>query len=293
MAQKFGRKYSPRGASQATGPGAQSQGLGRKRPARAGFKSNLLFLLPFLFVWKAFRGEPSDLILGLVVFAAMIAGAWMTREGLIAEEAYMARRIARRPALPRKILGAVLTGVGLGAGAMMADQQIVIAALLGLIGAGLHLGAFGLDPLSDKGTEGIDSFQTDRVARAVEDAEKYLTGMKEAIQRTRDRGLEARVDQFVATARDLFRTVENDPRDLTAARKYLGVYLMGARDATVKFAELYARKDEPGIRADYEALLADLETTFASRTTAMLSNDHSDLNVEIEVLRERLDFENR
>ena len=79
----------------------------------------------------------------------------------------------------------------------------------------------------------------------------------------RDRTLEARVDRFAATARTLFRTVEGDPRDLTAARKYIWrVYLMGARDATVKFADLYAQTRDAKARADYEALLTDLETTF-------------------------------
>ncbi len=47
----------------------------------------------------------------------------------------------------------------------------------------------------------------------------------------------------------LFRTVEGDPRDLTAARKYLSVYLMGARDATVKFADLYAQNRNTKARA--------------------------------------------
>ena len=69
---------------------------------------------------------------------------------------------------------------------------------------------------------------------------------------------------FAATARGLFRTIEGDPGDLTAARKYLSVYLMGARDATVKFADHYAQTRDAAARADYEALLTDLETTFAA-----------------------------
>jgi 5-bromo-4-chloroindolyl phosphate hydrolysis protein len=92
----------------------------------------------------------------------------------------------------------------------------------------------------------------------------------------------------VAIARGLFRQVENDPGDLTAARKFLTVYLRGARDATVKFADAYAQARDAKVRTDYEALLGDLETTFAERTKALLANDHTDLNVEIEVLRERL-----
>ncbi|MFN3822641.1 MAG: 5-bromo-4-chloroindolyl phosphate hydrolysis family protein [Pseudorhodobacter sp.] len=294
MAQRFGGKYSPDGSSKGPSEAPPAKGgFEAKRPSLVGMRSNLLFLLPFLFVWKAFRGDPGDLILGLGTFAALLAGAWMTREGLLAQEAYEARRIARRPAIPRKIFGAVLTGVGLGLGAAMADQGLFIAGAFGLIGAGLHLGAFGLDPLSDKGAEGVDQFQTNRVARAVDEAERHLAAMRDAILRTRDRGLEARVDRFTTTARALFRSVESDPRDLTAARKYLGVYLQGARDATVKFVDLYAADRKPALRADYEALLDDLETTFARRTTDLLSNDHSDLNVEIEVLRERLEFENR
>ena len=44
-------------------------------------------------------------------------------------------------------------------------------------------------------------------------------------------------------------------------------------------------------RADYEALLTDLEQNFAARTQKLLLDDRSDLTVEIEVLRERLDRE--
>ena len=96
------------------------------------------------------------------------------------------------------------------------------------------------------------------------------------------------LDRFIATARDMFRTVEDDPRDLTSARKYLGVYLLGARDATAKFADLYARTRDEAARTDYEKLLDDLEANFTARTELLLTDNRSDLDVEIEVLRERL-----
>jgi hypothetical protein len=115
--------------------------------------------------------------------------------------------------------------------------------------------------------------------------------MKDAILRAGDRQLETRVARFADTARQLFRTVEADPGDLTSARKFLSVYLLGARDATVKFADLYAQNRSTQARADYEALLDDLETTFASRTTALLAGGHTDLDVEISVLRDRLKYE--
>ena len=92
----------------------------------------------------------------------------------------------------------------------------------------------------------------------------------------------------VATVRDMMRTVEEDPRDITAARKYLSVYLQGARDATVKFVDLYGRTRDKQVRADYVTLLDDLETNFAAKTEKLLQDDRSDLDIEIEVLRERL-----
>ncbi|MDT8856687.1 5-bromo-4-chloroindolyl phosphate hydrolysis family protein [Paracoccaceae bacterium Fryx2] len=287
MAQRFGGKYSRDGKSPQPGGPAPGAFTGKRRSA-AGLRSNLLFFVPFVFLFSAFRSDPAGLVLGLAAAGLMILAAWLTREGILAQEAWEARRVARRPAFPRKIAGSVLMGAGLVAGGLMAGQGIVFPLLFGLIGAALHLFAFGPDPLRDKGMEGIDTFQTDRVARAVDEAEKHLTAMRAAILRAGDRQMEARVDRFAATARTLFRSVEGDPGDLTAARKYLGVYLMGARDATVKFADLYPRHRDPLVRAKYDALLTDLETNFAARTTALLSNDRTNLDVEIEVLRERL-----
>ena len=293
MAQRFGGPYSPGGDPTRAGPAAPGQsGFGGKRPSRVGLRANLLLVLPLLFVLKGFAGGPSALILGVAAFALTLLGAFLTREGIRAHEAYAARDVARRPAIPRKIFAAVAIGLGLGAGALMSGQAAVIAALLGLLGAGLHLAAFGLDPMRDKGAE-ADRYQTDRVARAVEEAERMLAETREAIARTRDRALTDRVDRFAATARTMFRSVERDPRDLGAARRYLSVYLTGARDdATVKFADLQARRPDPGARAEYEALLTDLETNFASRTEALLSDDRIDLDVEVSVLRERLRRDN-
>jgi hypothetical protein len=228
---------------------------------------------------------------GLSAGGALILAAWLTREGIKAETEYNTRTLARRPALPRKLFGAAITGIALFLGGMTAGIGLIYPVLFALVGVGLHLGAFGLDPMRDKGMEGIDAFQTGRVAHAVEEGEAYLAGMTDAILRAGDRSLEKRVDQFTAQARKLFRTIEADPGDLTAARKYMSVYLMGARDATIKFADHYAQTRDASARADYEALLTDLETTFAEKSTAFLSNNRTDLDVEISVLRDRLKFD--
>jgi len=284
MAQRYGGKFSP------TPPPDDGQRpvFQAKRRSRACGRVNFLFFAPVIFAFKAFTGPPAALGWNLAALALLIAAAWLTREGLLAQEAYEARKVARRPAVPRKIFGSVLTGAGLFAGGMVAAPGLAAPVLFGIIGTVLHALAFGPDPLHDKGTEGIDRFQSDRVARVVDEGETYLRGMKDAILRAHDRALEARVNRFSETARALFRTIEGDPRDLTAARKDIGVFLMAARDATVKFSDLYAQTRSAKARADFEQLLSDLDRHFRNRTDALLTNDHADLDVEIEVLRERL-----
>jgi hypothetical protein len=287
MAQRFGGRYSP-GSSGESGTQGGPAGWQGRRPAYVGARANALFLLPLPFAVTAFLGSPSDMALRLGALALLLAAAWLTREGLRAQEAYDARKVARRPAIPRKIFGAVAMGAGLALGGAAPGGSLLDPALFAVLGAGLHLAAFGPDPLKDKGLAGMDGFQTDRVARAVAEAETHLAAMTEAIRKLADRRLADRMATFQANARKMFRAVEDDPRDLTAARRYLGVYLVGARDATEKFADLYARNRDPAARAEYESLLTDLEANFAAHTRQLLENDRTALDIEIEVLRDRL-----
>ncbi|MEX5727318.1 hypothetical protein Ga0609869_000671 [Rhodovulum iodosum] len=288
MARRFGGEFSPKSAPKdAVPPRHPFHG---KRATQMGGRVNALFLAPLPLAVRAFFAEPVRLAAFLAAFGLLILAAWLTREGLKAQMAYEARKVARRPALPRKIIGSVLTGAGLGLAGMTAHGPAE-AVVFAILGAGLHFLAFGPDPLSDKGMDGIDTFQQDRVARVIDEAEKHLAAMTDAIRRAGDRGLEARVEQFQTTAREMFRTVEEDPRDLTAARRYLVVYLLGARDATIKFSDLYSRTRDSGARTDYEAFLNDLEQNFAARTAKLLLDDRADLDIEIEVLRERLQRE--
>ena len=293
MARRYGGRYSP-GADRddaRTPPGPPPNGAaagydGAQRDP-VGARSNVLFLPPILLAFLSLNDGAAGLAVGLSGAGAILLGAWLLREGLRAEAAFDARRIARRTALPRNILAAALCGTGTALAAFRLDPWLLAPAIYGAAAAGLHLLAFGPDPLRDKGL-GEDDFRAGRVARVVEDAEAYLAETHAAILPLRDRDLEARMDRFAATVRRLIARVEEDPRDLTAARRYLGVYLMGARDAAQRYARLQGTRGDSGARADFLQLIADLEDGFGAKTEALLLDDATDLTVEIDVLRERL-----
>lgn len=291
MAQRFGGPNSPGGDPRPAGTPVSRAPRPPRRVSPVGARINLLFVLPFLWAGSAFFQDPLGLAQSLGVFAVLLLSAWLTREGAIAQDAYDQRRVARRPAIPRKLFGAVTFGAGLALAGWGSVYGLVAPVVFGLLGGGLHLASFGLDPMRDKGMAGVDEFQTDRVAKAVEGAEGHLRAMSDAILRARDRKLEDRLSQFQAHVRRLLRAVEDDPADLAAARRYLGVYLQGARDATVAYADLVQRAPDAAARQRFVALLDDLEQNYLARTEALLSNDRQALGVEIDVLRERLDRE--
>lgn len=295
MAQRFGGKYSPdaeNADAAATQRNAESPGhYHGARVDPVGGRSNVMFVPPIVLAATSLNDGAAGLALGLAGAGALLLGAWLLRDGLRAQAAFDERRVARRPSIPRKLFAAGLAGIGVALAAFKADPGLVAPLIYGVATAVLHVGAFGVDPMKAKGMEGIDTFQQDRVARVVDEAEEYLQAMEDATRRAGDRQVEARVERFHAKVSELIRTVEEDPRDLAGARKFLGVYLMGARDAAVKFADIYSRTQDRAAKSDFMMLLTDLEEGFSQKNQKLLLDNNADLTVEIEVLRDRLQRE--
>lgn len=290
MAKRYGGRFSPQPQDNRDEQGVPTRAEPGQTRHPLESRTSWITVAATPLLLGAFLHEPIGMASSLAGFGLLAFGMWMTREGLQAEAAYDARRVARRPAMPRKLFGGILAGLGLAIGSWQPGAEAG-AAIIGVVGTILHFLSFGPDPMADKGMEGIDTFQQDRVAKIVGEGEEYLRAMRDAILRVGDRQLEARVHLFSATARELFRRIEEDPNDLPAARRYLGVYLMGARDATVKFADVYIQTRDPGARQHYEQLLADLETNFAARTRQLMEGNRTNLDIEMQVLRDRLERE--
>lgn len=290
MANRFGGRYSPDGfqrdhRDQATVP---------MPPApirhRLELRPKWITIAATPFLLGAFFQQPVGMVSDLAAFGLVASGMWMTREGLVAEAAYQVRRVARRPAIPRKLFGGLLTALGLGVG-VATPETAASGVLVGVAGMALHFLSFGADPMRDKGATGVDSFQQDRAQRMIDEGEDLLNQMRDAILRAGDRRLEQRVGMFAAAVEELFDRVRDNPGDLSAARRYMGIYLLGARDATVKFANLYSRTRDQAVRASYETFLDDLEKDFKAKSRKLLASDRDDLDIEISVLRDRLERE--
>lgn len=293
MAQRYGGAHSPKDPASSNDDPASANKFRGRTVRQSDIRVKLLFLAPIPLLFSAFgelrSGDAFGMAAELTAFVALFFAAYLLRDGIKAQAAFEARTIARPPKIPRKLFAAELSGVGIMLAAFFGWKLgLVPAFVFGVIGSIAHIVSFGLDPMRKKGMEGVNAFDAERVAKAVDKAETLVRETLGAAKRIGDRRLEGRVESLAAAARDMFRAVEEDPRDLSSARKFLSVYLRGARDATIKFADLYAKSQDQSARKEYEALLGDLETSFSQQRKTMLLENRSDLDVEIEVLRDRL-----
>ncbi|MEM6489746.1 MAG: 5-bromo-4-chloroindolyl phosphate hydrolysis family protein, partial [Pseudomonadota bacterium] len=165
-----------------------------------------------------------------------------------------------------------------------------VAAGFGAIAFGAHLFAFGIDPLSHKGIDVSDAAHG-RLVEALDKADQMLREIHDAAQSIGDREITERLAALGDEVRAMLRRLESDPRDLPRARRYLSVHLVGAHEATRKYAENHAEIDDPTLRADFLALITELEESFQRGRDKLLSEERTDLEIEIEVLRERLSRE--
>lgn len=291
-ARRYGGRFSP-DPSPAPKDGAGGAAPFRNRRAsNVSIRARLMFALPLpLLVAALFAiggGQPVEMLADLGGFAGLMGAAWLLAEGQRAEAAYEARMVARPPAIPRKLFAAALAGLSVAAVNYLSLDQGLGSIAYGIVAGLAHIAAFGIDPMKKKGIAGVDDFASERVARAIDAAEDLLRETSAAAQGLRDRALQSRVERVCDNAREVFRVVERDPRDLGRSRAFLSVYLLGLRDATVKYADLAARGGSPGARERYESLLSDLEASFGKQRTHLLEDNRGSLDVEIEVLRDRL-----
>ena len=295
-AQRFRGEHSPEGNAGEPHVEAPRPAKIRLRKKPGGLALSLMFLAPFPLLLEGFSQIMSAAPIGAAtsfgIYALFVLAAWTLREGIQAEAAYNERKIARAPMFPRKLIAAGLSGTAVFLAAWFGWGQGMFVGLgFGGLTVAAHIIAFGLDPMRRKGLPGFNEYETDRVARAVDKAEAIMAEIEAAAAGINIRSVERKVGSLLASVREMLRVVEQDPRDLTRARKYMGVYLSSARDATVKFAALNQRSPDTVKQAEYLSLISDLEASFNGERQLMMQDNQSDLDVEIEVLQERLQRE--
>lgn len=223
----------------------------------------------------------------------LMYGAVLARRGIRDEMVYQRRRIARPPRVPKKSLAAVLIAAGVFVCSAFAWAQPLPAAL-GLAGgalAGFFL-AYGGDPRRVKTLPvGPYGFTPEEVIAALEDANASIESIDAANRRIRQPELSRRLRRISELAREIVGLIEQEPRDLRRARKFLRVYLEGARKVAQGYARTHRLRQSAELEANFRNVLVDIEDIFVEQHERLLDKDVEALDVQIEVLAAQLQRE--
>lgn len=267
----------------------------KKNPVQAlSNQAYLLFLLPLPLIPALFivliKGDFTRLLVYLITFALFLGGALLTRSGLQAQAEYNRRKIARAPKIPFKNIGAVTVSLATFVCAYLAVRhQLAFSVALGLLTSfGFYL-TYGLDPRRDKAIAvNSHGYTTAEVVEAIKQAELKIADIDAAAQSIRNLELRGRLRRISKQAHKILRVIEEDPRDLRRARKFLYVYLDGAKTVSEGYVRTHQRSQSAELETNFRNVLITIENVFREQHAKLLENDVLDLDVQIEVLATQL-----
>ncbi|OED43875.1 hypothetical protein AB833_02985 [Chromatiales bacterium (ex Bugula neritina AB1)] len=278
----------PRGGARKLGP----EPTAKLRRSRAF----LLFLLPMPMLILACVNAFGDVVSALgyaAGFALSMIAATLVRKGLDIEFEARRRKIVRRSsAIPYKALGAVVLGAGILIGANLgAEIKLVNSFLLALGALAGVVMVYGTDPSRSAPEMPAIGVSAEEVLEILEEAEAKILAIEAARSRIHNVELKDRLRSIVSGVREIMAIVEEDPRDLRRARKFLKVYLDGAQRVTEGYADTHTQGDTEELDKSFRSVLTTIETVIGEQKQKLLENNLTELDVQIEVLQLQLEKE--
>ncbi|MCI4661098.1 MAG: 5-bromo-4-chloroindolyl phosphate hydrolysis family protein [Neomegalonema sp.] len=124
------------------------------------------------------------------------------------------------------------------------------------------------------------------VEAALAQAEADLTVIDQTAEGFRDPALRREASGMTQNARTVLTLIRKDPDDILRAKKFLKVYIPSARRAVEKFAAFEVH--DPELDARFANLLEEMRGVCARQVESLTLDERTDLEVEIEVLADRL-----
>ena len=250
-----------------------------------------IFLAPlFLAVILAlFQRDITAFLLNGTAFGLFYATAKLNTMGLINEFKYHQEKLTKAPERPYKTMSAMLLGISTLFTATIAGGESLLIGLFlsatSAIGYGLY---YGLDPRSDK-LENIGDISAELVLKTISEAREKLAGIEAHIDTIfNDRELHDKLSLAVSKAEHIIQTIQEDPKDIRVARKFLVVYIDGLEKVTNSYTALEEKDIKDETKEKLHQILDDVETRFDKELIRLKKNNEFDLDVNIEVLQQQI-----
>lgn len=252
----------------------------------------LLFFLPMALIPATLFALAKGHVLGVLInaggFALYMLAASCLRKGFQAEYVYNKSRLAAPPQ-PLKLIAAIITALATGIIAWLGAKHSLPVAAIFAVGAflGMYL-SYGFDPRAEKKITAAYGYSGDEIRKALDDSSRIIRSIEQANEQIRNSELNRRIERICEIADNILAEIAADPRDFRRARKFLNVYLDGARQVTEGYAKTHRHTPSDELEQNFRTVLETIESTFREQHQKLLEEDVFDLDVKIEVLTEQL-----
>ena len=249
-----------------------------------------LFLIPmFISVVKSlFSNDYSGFILGGVGFLMLLGSVTMAKRGFDHSIAYEKAKLAKAPKTPLKTLAAIGLGItSFYLSFFVGGKEILPSLFVGVLApVGFWL-YYGLDPKKDK-LDSIKGVSAELVLETIREANDKLSHVRKDMEQIHDTQLHQKLTIATQKADTILEVIQDDPKDIRVARKFLIVYIDGIAKVTDAYTQLDEADIAPETREKLSTLLDDVEGRFNTELQRLKENNHFDLDVQIDVLKEQI-----
>lgn len=249
-----------------------------------------LFLAPLFIaiVMSLVMLETKNFILDIIAFLLFFVTAKANSIGLKQEQNYYVTTLTKAPKTPYKAIAGILLGVSTFFSASIAGYQTIwVGLFLGVVAIVGYFLYYGFDPRADK-LDNIGDISAEFVLETIATAKAKLRGIEEDMMSIKDTKLNSKLRPAINRAYEILQNIEQDPKDLRMARKFIIVYIDGIKNVTKSYIEM----DEDDINKDTKqrlySLLDDVEKKFDKELIRLKRNNQFDLDVHIDVLKEQI-----
>ena len=256
-------------------------------------KAAALFLLPFplylAFLVALIDGDLDEILLtagGVGCF--WVAGVLATR-ALAGEARYILGERPAPPALPFKLLSAVLTTIGVLLAATAAGYGVALVAVFVVLGLSGHMAFYGRDLRAPRIRVAlVDGVDIAAVTAQLKQAYSRLRGIAAVSQAIRVPEFRDRLSHIIGIGRAILLEIERDPANAARSRRFLNLYLDETERITADYARAQKRLSDGRFDDSFRELLGDLERAFEHQRQRLVNHERMSLDADIEVLSTRL-----
>ena len=255
-------------------------------------KGNFLyiFLAPlFLAIILALmaRNIPA-FILNSIAFGLFFITAKLNTIGLTKEYEYHTTTLTKAPPVPYKMITAGMLGIStLFTASVAGGESLIIGFFLGTIATIGYFLYYGFDPRVDK-LDNIGDISAAFVIETLAEARAKLANVEENMRLIKAPEVHEKLRVATDKAYQILNNIEEDPKDLRVARKFIIVYIDGIKKVTESYTGMKEDEINTETKEKFSMLLSDVEKKFDKEIIRLKKNNQFDLDVHIDVLQEQI-----